>query len=63
MAEFGVNRNEEYCNISPKYSQFIDEEWLKSKGHFYFDSDYSAEPYFQCLLENSKHTKTDARKC
>ena len=66
MKEFGVEKNEEYCNLSPSYSQFVDEtdydpEGLK--GHYYIDENLSSEPYFQCVLDNTEHTKTDARKC
>jgi len=49
MKEFGVEKNEEYCNLSPSYSQFVDEtdydpEGLK--GHYYIDENLSSEPYF-----------------
>ena len=64
MKEFGVEKNEEYCNLSPSYSQFVDETDYDPngpKGHFYIDENFSSEPYFNCVVENTEHTETDAR--
>ena len=50
MAEFGVKKNEEYCNLSPNFSQFYDDTFWDPenglKGHYYVDETLSSEPYF-----------------
>jgi hypothetical protein len=62
MAEFGVEKDREYCNLSPKVSQFIDEDEVRT--HIYADPEnLSGEPYFKCIIENTEATKSDARKC
>ena len=64
MEEFGVKRNEEYCNLAPELSSTIIDQWDKNYFKVYvIDYGESIEPYFACLSEKVPEKDTTALKC
>jgi hypothetical protein len=63
MRGYGVRKNEEYCNLNPSYTHFIDFDEIQDHMFFQNLETFAIDPFFNCLVDHTEATESDARYC